>query len=547
MQKILIVDDEKLARSDILYKVSRSGFQFEWIMEASSAEESLELIRENPPDILLTDIVMDGDSGIDLIREANRICPRMVSVIICGHADFKFAQEAIALSVVAYLLKPVREEELSAVLSKAIVETLRRKNMMNLAVRNDFLEQKISDSTLQEDLYSFLNGAKCEPNFSAEPLFPADTGFFQVGILRVNLRKTPGGPNGDFDESDDKLLRYGIQNIIGEIGGSRFLTLNHFSAPGHLTLIGSAAAGDADAAERELRSMFRRIHCIVNRNLGVSLCIGVSLPEKSLTGVQAAQARQALDLRLCRSAGPAGAVFFYADYEQESALPQEDLKLYRNYLEDGDLGNALKTVRAILDPPEKSRDLCVRMAYVEMICILARTCFRKGVSVFSFLGSEYIGGNVVDQFESKSELVENLCSIVSTALSQWVGSSAGISSVLQNVRASIENNFSDSSLCTNVLARRFCISSGYLSAAYKKEFGVTISKTIIAQRMKHAAELLQSTQLPVADVAENSGFNNLSYFMRMFKKYYGKTPTEYRRCGESAPGRLGVCLSAGNP
>lgn len=543
MQKILIVDDEKLARSDILYKVSRSGFQFEWIMEASSAEESLEIIREDPPDILLTDIVMNGHSGIDLIREADKLCPRMVSVIICGHADFKFAQEAISLNVVAYLLKPVREEELSAVLSKAIVEILRRKNMMYLTVRNDILERKISDRNLQEKLYSFLNGAKCEPDFSVAPLFPADTGFFQVGILRVNLRAAGGRPD-EFSESDDRLLRYGIQNIIGEVGGERFLTLDHFGVPGHITVIGTAKAGEEESAGRELQSMFRRIHCMVSRNLGVSLCIGVSLPEKDLTGIQVTQARQALDLRLCRETGPSGCVFFYEDYVQESVLPREDLKLYQQFLEDGDLSNALRTVRAVLDPPGKNHDLCIRISYVEMICILARTCFRKGVSIFSFLGSECLGGSVVDRFESKQELIGNLCSVVQTALKQWVGSSAGIDAVLRNVRAAIESDFSDSGLCTNALSTRFCISSGYLSAAYKKAFGVTISKYIISLRMKHAAELLRSTQLPIADVAENCGFNNLSYFMRMFKKHYGRTPTEYRRNRAPAPGRIGACLPA---
>jgi two-component system response regulator YesN len=544
MQKILIVDDEKLARSDILYKVSRSGFQFEWIMEASSAEESLEIIREDPPDILLTDIVMNGHSGIDLIREANKICPKMVSVIICGHADFSFAQEAISLNVVAYLLKPVREGELSAVLSKAIVEILRRKNMMHLAVRNDILERKLSDRTLQENLYSFLNGAKCEPDFSVAPLFPPDTGFFQVGILRVNLREARGELPDGFSESDDKLLRYGIQNIIGEIGGERFLTLDHFSTPGHLTVIGTAKAGEEETAGRELRSMFRRVHCMVSRNLGVSLCIGVSLPEKELAGIQVTQARQALDLRLCRETGPSGCVFFYGDYVQESVLPQEDLKLYLKFLEDGDLNNALKTVRAILDSPEKSHDLCIRMAYVEMICILARTCFRKGVSIFSLLGSECVSGTMVDRFESKQELIENLCGVVQTALKQWVGCSVGIDAVLRNVRSAIESDFSDSGLCTNALSSRFCISSGYLSAAYKKAFGVTISKYIISLRMKHAAELLQSTQLPVADIAENCGFNNLSYFMRMFKRYYGRTPTEYRKHRPPAPGRVGARLTA---
>lgn len=537
MLKILVVDDEKLARSEILYKVSRSGFPFEWVMEAASAEESLEIIRQNQPDILLTDIVMDGGDGIGLIRKANRICPGMVSVIICGHPEFKFAQEAIALSVVAYLLKPVGTAQLSEALSKASVEVLRRKNRMHLAVRNDFLEQKIRDYALQENLYAFLNGAQCEPDFSVAPLFPADTGFFQVGVLRVSLRaaksETEDGASRAFSEADDKLLRYGIQNIIGEIGGEKFLTLNHFGVPGHLTVIGTERAGDPRAAGAELRSAFRKIHCLVSRNLNVSLCVGVSRMEEKLSGRQVTQAKHALDLRLCRETGPAGDLFFYED-ETEPMLPRENLRLYSKALEEGNLEKTLKIVSDILDPPGERHDLCLRTAYVEMICILARTCFCKGVSVFSYLGSECLSGAVVDKFETKGELIDNLCGIVRTALEQWVGCGVGTETVLRNVRAAIGDGYSDGDLSTNTLSERFCISPGYLSAAYRKAFGVTISKQIISLRMKHAAELLKTTRLPIADIAENCGFRSLSYFMRTFKKTYGRTPSEYRKAREPA-------------
>ena len=68
MYKILIVDDEALARRDILFKLSRSGFNFEWIMEASDGAEALDIIAKNRPDILITDVVMNQISGIDLLR-----------------------------------------------------------------------------------------------------------------------------------------------------------------------------------------------------------------------------------------------------------------------------------------------------------------------------------------------------------------------------------------------------------------------------------------------------------------------------------------------
>lgn len=535
MQKILIVDDEKLARSDILYKVSRSGFQFDWIMEAASAEEALKIIRENKPDILLTDIIMDGKSGIDLIRAANEIRPEMVSVIICGHAEFTFAQEAISLNVIDYILKPVRQEKLSSALSKAIVEILHRNNLMHLSVRNDLLEEKLSYRKLQENLFAFLNAAHCGPDFSITPLFPPDSRFFQICLLRVSLRKGKNGTANEFTEADYDLLRYGIQNIIHELAGDRFLSFNNFGEARQITIIGTSPTEEEGGAFAELRRTIGKIHCSVTRYLGVALHIGVSLPERKLAGTQLSQAKQALDLRLCLETSPAGNVFFYGDYAGRNPVvpPEAELKLYKKFLDSSDLGNTLKTVRRILDSPVCAPDLYLRMAYVEMICILARSCFKKGVAIFSFLGSECISGTVVDQFETKRELVENLCSIITTALNQWLGSTGDVNNVLKNVKASIESNFTESELCTKLLSSRFCISLGYLSASYKKAFGITISKYIISLRMEYAAGLLRTTDLPVITISENSGFNNLSYFLRVFRKYYNLTPTEYRKLNKA--------------
>jgi len=63
MYTILVVDNEKLAREDIIYKVGASGTPFDWIMEASDAYEAMEIIKTNHPDILVTDVLLGGDKS----------------------------------------------------------------------------------------------------------------------------------------------------------------------------------------------------------------------------------------------------------------------------------------------------------------------------------------------------------------------------------------------------------------------------------------------------------------------------------------------------
>ena len=85
----------------------------------------------------------------------------------------------------------------------------------------------------------------------------------------------------------------------------------------------------------------------------------------------------------------------------------------------------------------------------------------------------------------------------------------------------------DLSLCR--LADMQGISSGYLSALFKKETGQTVTDFVSQKRMQYAVQLLGETTLQVQTVAQHCGFLDVHYFSKVFKKYVGKTPKEYRQ------------------
>ncbi|MBQ6036547.1 MAG: helix-turn-helix domain-containing protein [Lachnospiraceae bacterium] len=79
------------------------------------------------------------------------------------------------------------------------------------------------------------------------------------------------------------------------------------------------------------------------------------------------------------------------------------------------------------------------------------------------------------------------------------------------------------------IARRFGYSDEYTSRLIKQLMGRSFSEILADARMKHAAALLKSTNLPVRDIAYQVGYENPENFIRTFKKHNKKTPTEYRR------------------
>ncbi len=527
MHKILIVDDEKLARQDIVYKVGASGYSFDWIMDASSAEEAMEIVSQNRPDILFTDIMMWGKSGLELIDEVKKVNPRIVTVVICGYSDFSFAQSALKLGVTDYLLKPVTQQQISSVLAKATALVQERQNVGELKLNNHILQQNLYSRQFQEQINALLSGTTGEEMSLITEALPKGMKSYQVQLIRLRMPENISHKGRD-------ALRFGVQNIIEELSKGRTITINGKSGTEVVSIAGSVYTDQY--AETELEHLAQRVHHTLLEKLEVVSDIGLSAPSKVLTYSNYLESQNALDLRFTYHLLSAGGTqkeyrghVFSSKKNTENRIhtQEEELKIYRHFLESNDLEQTVHTAKEILKsyqyPAEGLRD-----SYVEMISILSRVGYRKGAEILSLLGYENISGSVLDEYDTLDGVVENLSNILRTAMGKWIQNMESASDVLVQVKQYINDNFADSDLCTKELSRRFCISLGYLSATYKKQYGITISKYIIAKRMEYASKLLLSTDLSVQNISDNCGFNNLSYFMRVFKAYYNVTPTQYR-------------------
>ena len=73
------------------------------------------------------------------------------------------------------------------------------------------------------------------------------------------------------------------------------------------------------------------------------------------------------------------------------------------------------------------------------------------------------------------------------------------------------------------------LSHPYLCRLYKKERGLTPESEIIGKRLRFAASLLCSTQKPIYEVANESGYRDELHFAKSFRKHYGTSPREYRK------------------
>lgn len=117
--KVLIADDEKIAREGLRDLVDWQSLDMEVVRCAANGEEALAYLTENPVDILLTDIKMPRMDGLELLQELSERGISPTTIIFSGFSDFRYAQRAIRYGVMNYLLKPIRMGELTETLRKA--------------------------------------------------------------------------------------------------------------------------------------------------------------------------------------------------------------------------------------------------------------------------------------------------------------------------------------------------------------------------------------------------------------------------------------------
>jgi len=133
--RLLIVDDEYFARQGIMDGVNWEVLRFEKVFQAGCYSEAVELLEKQmqlrqPVDIMLCDIEMPDESGLELIEWAKERCPDMECIILSCHDEFDFARQAVRLQCLDYILKPVRYDVLTEVLARTM-KTVAEKHRQN--------------------------------------------------------------------------------------------------------------------------------------------------------------------------------------------------------------------------------------------------------------------------------------------------------------------------------------------------------------------------------------------------------------------------------
>ena len=120
MLKVVVIEDEELVRRGIVMAVDWASVDCEVVGEASNGEAGLELIARERPDIVVTDIRMPRMDGLEMLRRLREEGCGASVILLTAYSDFTYAQSALKLGAVDYLLKPFHDGELEAAVGEEV-------------------------------------------------------------------------------------------------------------------------------------------------------------------------------------------------------------------------------------------------------------------------------------------------------------------------------------------------------------------------------------------------------------------------------------------
>lgn len=127
MLSMILVDDEDIIREGLRDCVDWASMGIAICGEASNGKEALVKLRELRPDIVLTDVVMPGMNGIELIQSIREERLPVAIIVLSAFENFHYIQSALRHDAADYLVKPFNETELSLVMNKVVQQVNRNK------------------------------------------------------------------------------------------------------------------------------------------------------------------------------------------------------------------------------------------------------------------------------------------------------------------------------------------------------------------------------------------------------------------------------------
>lgn len=505
MYKILIVDDERRERAGLENLIHRYKYPLD-VLLAANGEEALEVFEREDIDILLTDIKMPFMTGIELIDQVRKRGYTPFCIIFSAYGEFEYAQNAISLGVIQYLLKPVLLDDFQKLFDK--VCRLCEEKEKRIAEDRTIMEEKKNKQTIES---------------------------FKEFLLYLE--------DGDYSEEDKKILEMHFLNkkyrlII--LSSYSFLFSIHWKdyeadlrkITGNDTLVINmddsqillVVPTDGDESERWIKNCCEEIINISKAAHQFHVFMVVSSVCSGLAGMRSEYEKlyEILDYQFFIS--ESSYILYdkeYVNRKQSDMLPVYFNKIltYAKLKDYSGIKKEFHNVFQYIDRTVGFSSIYIKYSFTDLMKKLCEN-----------LKAEYLLLDVAEKLYEVRTL-ETMKRVVLQLIDEMEKNDEANdtdSRLVQMAKRIVSERYQEMDFGVSYIAGELHVSLAYLSALFKMETGQTLVKYITAYRMEQAKCLLETSNMKISDVAQKTGYLNTSYFISLFKNREGCSPQQYR-------------------
>lgn len=530
MYKAIIVDDEDLVRQGLKKHFDWSEHNIEIVADLSDGQKAFQFVKDNHVDLVLTDVLMPYMDGITLAKNLRELYPQIKIIFISGHDDVSYLKNALKVEAVDYILKSIDLDELKDTVSR-VVNTMNTEkqskktmaDMENLLNQSFPLLQERFFITMIRDAFENSDIMKERIEFLNIPL--KDEMYYCVLVVQIQRLYSKFHA---LSERERQLLSLQIQNECKEVGKQYSDTICFENKQGEYVMILSLLE---DEYEETLLEVSENLDKRLKGDMNLQVSIGISDRFKGLENIKtsyenatnAISKRYLLDDELTISVDK---------YEMDESLKEYKERAEKSLQECLSCGNTEQVSEVLSELFNIVREKFHHDEEQNLMIFLLLLPTRIVTDIKINKKSDYSNQRMIlekflccGDFEEQCLLIQKLYFEVATLMGSM--SKTYSHTIINQVRKTIEERFKEQ-ISISTLAKDVYLTPTYLCVLFKQVTGTTINDYLTLTRLEKAKKLLSDPYIKLYDVCYEVGYLSPSYFSRLFKKYAGISPSEYR-------------------
>ncbi|MDT4761803.1 response regulator [Sphaerochaeta sp. PS] len=522
MYKVFIVEDEIVVREGLRNSIQSGSGPFVLAGEASDGEMALSIMKDVKPDILVTDIRMPFIDGLSLSRIIKKILPWIKIIIISGHDEFQYAQEAISIGVDEYMLKPVSASDMLSALNK-LVATIEQEKIQLSSIEHLKLQAQSSSDLIRERWLCDLVTGIVKTEDALEKGSDMGVDLIAHCYLVVIIKLSTSTEN----YSDLITAKLEINSIIDNQEDVLCFSQSRDSI---ILLLMQLVS---ESLEETAYTLGQAIKYEVERNTDCMVAIGIGSPVERIGSLSQSYADAEKAVKFLVKTGQKLIIgshdlnpFSEIDFLRLDGSPiSEQLK----YVKKSGIDEIIAQYIAMIgDKPFQGTLIGYYLLYDLMVAI-SKIIYELGGDVQEVIPSLSHKTQLSEIAGSKETFCDGVRLILDTFIEFRDSKSAGkYYAMLQKAKQHIHLHFADQDISLHSVASIVNISPNHFSTIFSQETGETFIEYLTQVRINKSKELLLTTALRSADIAYEVGFGDPHYFSFIFKKNTGISPREFR-------------------